>query len=119
MRHSQENKVARQEKKIRPKSSKKAAITAASQTTWLETIAFERKVNKIKLITEDKSVPVVDISELNLSIVVFEANLVDDLREWWVDTGATHYICLDKEMFSTYIPITSRKLLMGNFVIQH
>ncbi|KAL0333150.1 UNVERIFIED_CONTAM: hypothetical protein Scaly_2216500 [Sesamum calycinum] len=47
------------------------------------------------------SVPI-DLGELNLSVVVFEANFVDNTREWWIDTGATCHICSDKEMFSTY-----------------
>ncbi|KAK4399476.1 hypothetical protein Sango_1423100 [Sesamum angolense] len=59
------------------------------------------------------SVPI-DLGELNLSAVVFEANLVDNPIEWWIDTGATRHICSDKEMFSTYTPINERKLFMGN-----
>ncbi|KAL0309239.1 UNVERIFIED_CONTAM: hypothetical protein Sradi_5866200 [Sesamum radiatum] len=42
--------------------------------------------------SEVKSVPI-DLGELNLSAVVFEANLVDNPREWWIDTGATCHIC--------------------------
>ncbi|KAL0419143.1 UNVERIFIED_CONTAM: hypothetical protein Sradi_1327800 [Sesamum radiatum] len=65
-------------------------------------------------ISEVRSVPI-DLRELNLSVVVVKANLVDNLREWWIDTGATRHICSDKEMFSTYTPINGRKLLfMGN-----
>ncbi|KAL0298615.1 UNVERIFIED_CONTAM: hypothetical protein Sradi_6521300 [Sesamum radiatum] len=64
-------------------------------------------------VSEVRSVPI-DLGELNLSAVVFEANLVDNPREWWIDTGATHHICSDKEMFSTYTPINGRKLFMGN-----
>lgn len=50
---------------------------------------------------------------------MFEANLVDNLREWFVDTGATCLICLDKEMFSIYILINGRKLFMGNSTISN
>ncbi|KAI3446960.1 hypothetical protein Pfo_003625 [Paulownia fortunei] len=60
-----------------------------------------------------KIVPV-DMSDLMLSVVVFEANLVDNSREWWVDTGATRHIYSNKEMISTYFPINGRKLFMGN-----
>ncbi|KAL0284940.1 UNVERIFIED_CONTAM: hypothetical protein Scaly_2834300 [Sesamum calycinum] len=52
-------------------------------------------------VSEVSSVPI-DLGELNLSVVVFEANFVDNTREWWIDTGATCHICSDKEMFSTY-----------------
>ncbi|KAK6140967.1 hypothetical protein DH2020_025285 [Rehmannia glutinosa] len=55
-------------------------------------------------VMDDKSVPI-DMSELDLSAVVFEANMVDNPREWWIDTGATRHICADKEMFSSYTPI--------------
>ncbi|KAL0365780.1 UNVERIFIED_CONTAM: Retrovirus-related Pol polyprotein from transposon TNT 1-94 [Sesamum radiatum] len=64
-------------------------------------------------VSEVRSVPI-DLGKLNLSAVVFEANLVDNPREWWIDTGATRHICSDKEMFSTYTPINGRKLFMGN-----
>ncbi|KAK4385745.1 hypothetical protein Sango_2698500 [Sesamum angolense] len=56
----------------------------------------------------------IDLGELNLSAVVFEANLVDNPREWWIDTGATRHISSEKEMLSTYIPINGKKLFMGN-----
>ncbi|KAL0301831.1 UNVERIFIED_CONTAM: hypothetical protein Sradi_6459900 [Sesamum radiatum] len=64
-------------------------------------------------VSEVRSVPI-DLGELNLSVVVFEANLVDNLREWWIGTGATRYICFYKEIFSTYTPINGMKLFMGN-----
>ncbi|KAL0307446.1 UNVERIFIED_CONTAM: hypothetical protein Sangu_3030600 [Sesamum angustifolium] len=64
-------------------------------------------------VSEVRSVPI-DLGELNLSTMVFEANLVDNPRKWWIDTGATRHICSDKEMFSTYTPINERKLFMGN-----
>ncbi|KAL0298967.1 UNVERIFIED_CONTAM: hypothetical protein Sradi_6556500 [Sesamum radiatum] len=53
-------------------------------------------------ISEIRSVPI-DLGELNLSAVVFEVNLVDNPREWWIDTGATRHICSDKEMFSNVV----------------
>ncbi|KAL0322322.1 UNVERIFIED_CONTAM: Retrovirus-related Pol polyprotein from transposon TNT 1-94 [Sesamum calycinum] len=64
-------------------------------------------------VSEVRSVPI-DLEELNLSAMVFEVNLVDNQREWWIDTGATRHICSDKEMLSTYTPINGRKLFMGN-----
>ncbi|KAK4381548.1 hypothetical protein Sango_2956300 [Sesamum angolense] len=64
-------------------------------------------------VSEIRSVPI-DLVELNLFAVVFEANLLDNPREWWIDTGATHHICSDKEMFSTYTPINGWKLFIEN-----
>ena len=58
-----------------------------------------------------------DVSEINLSVVVSKVNLVDsNPREWWIDTGATRYICSDKVMFTSFEPITNgEKMYMGNF----
>ncbi|KZV28460.1 hypothetical protein F511_03263 [Dorcoceras hygrometricum] len=64
-------------------------------------------------VVQDRSVPI-DLSEIDLSAVVFEANLVDNPREWWVDTGATSHICSEKGMFSSYTAVSDRKLYMGN-----
>lgn len=75
----------------------------------------ERKNQRLKQanVIEERYVPV-DFSELDLSAVVFEANLVDNPRKWWVDTGSTNHIFADKEMFSSYTPVSERKLFMRN-----
>ena len=41
-------------------------------------------------------------SNISFSTVVSEVNLVGNTKEWWVDTGATRHICLDKKIFSSY-----------------
>ncbi|XP_075473366.1 uncharacterized protein LOC142504375 [Primulina tabacum] len=64
-------------------------------------------------VIEDRNVPI-DLSQLDLSSVVFETNLVDNPRKWWVDTGSTSHICAEKEMFSSYTTVSDRKLFMGN-----
>ncbi|PIN17591.1 RNA-directed DNA polymerase [Handroanthus impetiginosus] len=63
----------------------------------------------------EKFVPM-DLSELNFSIVMFMANLIDNPIEWRIDIGVTHHICSDKSMFSTYTSINGRKLFIGNKV---
>ncbi|KAL6334035.1 hypothetical protein AAG906_000090 [Vitis piasezkii] len=56
-----------------------------------------------------------DVSEMNLSAVVSECNIVGNTKEWWVDTGATRHICSNKWMFSTYKPVEqNEELFMGN-----
>ncbi|GMP27262.1 hypothetical protein CsSME_00003331 [Camellia sinensis var. sinensis] len=55
------------------------------------------------------------VADINLTAVVFEANLVGNPKEWWVDTGATRHICADKKMFTTYKVVESEEqLFMGN-----
>ena len=54
-------------------------------------------------------------SDLMLSAVVFEANLVDNPKEWYINTGATSHICSERNNFSTYVEDNGRrKLYMGN-----
>ncbi|XXG51585.1 hypothetical protein AAC387_Pa03g0117 [Persea americana] len=55
-----------------------------------------------------------DVSDINLSDVVSEVNLLSNTREWWVDTGATRHVCSNKEMFSTYHASNGEQLFMGN-----
>ena len=37
-----------------------------------------------------------------MATIVFEVNLVNNMIEWVVDTGATKHICSNKEMFLDY-----------------
>jgi hypothetical protein len=56
-----------------------------------------------------------DVSDINLSAIVSEVNLVGDTKEWWVDTGATRHVCSDKNMFSKYNSVEhGEQLFMGN-----
>ena len=35
----------------------------------------------------------------------YEVNLVgSNPKEWWIDIGATHHVCSDKKIFSTFEP---------------
>ncbi|XP_073137768.1 uncharacterized protein [Henckelia pumila] len=64
-------------------------------------------------VVQHKSVPI-DLSEIDLSAIVFDANMVDHPREWYIDTGATRHVCAGKELFSKYTSISERQLYMGN-----
>ncbi|XXG68714.1 hypothetical protein AAC387_Pa06g1736 [Persea americana] len=55
-----------------------------------------------------------DVSDINLSAVVSEVNMVGNTREWWVDMGVTRHVCSNKEMFSTYQASNGEQLFMGN-----
>ncbi|GAA0156502.1 hypothetical protein LIER_13989 [Lithospermum erythrorhizon] len=56
------------------------------------------------------------MSDINLSIMVSEVNLVgSNPREWRIDTGATRHICLAKKFFTNFKPLTTgEKMYMGN-----
>ena len=53
---------------------------------------------------------------MHLSAVVSEVNMIgSNLKEWWMDTGATHHICSDRRMFISYNEVKNgEKLYMGN-----
>ena len=57
-----------------------------------------------------------DVSDINLSTMVFEVNLVgSNPKEWWIDTGATRHVCSTKKMFTSFEPLNGEKVFMGNF----
>ena len=55
-------------------------------------------------------------TNMNLSTVISEVNLVGgNTKEWWLDTRATHHVCSENKMFSTYNPVgNGEKNFMGN-----
>ena len=57
-----------------------------------------------------------DVFDIYLTTVISEVNLVgSNPKEWWIDTSATHHVCSDKKMFSTFEPIeTGENEFMGN-----
>ncbi|XP_048131601.1 uncharacterized protein LOC125314156 [Rhodamnia argentea] len=56
-----------------------------------------------------------DVSDINLSAMVSEVNLVgSNPKEWWIDTGATRHVCSNKDLFTTFEPIIGEKVFMGN-----
>ena len=66
---------------------------------------------------QDNVTKVDDVSNMNLLAVVSKVNFIgSNTKEWWVDTGATHHVCSDKKMFSSYHSIDNgEQLFMGNF----
>ncbi|KAF3642122.1 putative growth-regulating factor 4-like [Capsicum annuum] len=57
--------------------------------------------------------------EINdLCAMLFEYNLVGNPRKWWMDFGATHHVCANKELFSTFAPAqVEEKIYMANSAI--
>ena len=55
-----------------------------------------------------------ELANMISTLVLFEANMVDNPNEWWVNTGVTRHVCGERNMFSSYVPINGRNLIMGN-----
>ena len=69
----------------------------------------KKEANVVDAITQE-------MSDISLSAVVSEVNMVDsNPKKWWLDTGATHYVCSDRTVFADLVPLeTGEKLYMGN-----
>ena len=99
---------------LRSRSSKGNSSTFRSKVTNPRIVDYKRgkkpkKANVVDGITKD-------VSDIDLKVVIFELNLVrSNPKEWWVDTGATHHVCSDKKMFSTFEQTEiGEKVYMGN-----
>ena len=57
-----------------------------------------------------------DVSDIDLTSIISRVNIVgSNPMEWWIDTGATRHVFLDKKMFSTFEPTKiGEKVYMGN-----
>ena len=54
----------------------------------------------------------------DLCAFLSESKLVGNLREWWIDFGASCHVCANKELFSSYTPApTDEKLFMANSAV--
>ena len=51
-----------------------------------------------------------DVSNLMLFVMVFEANMVDNPKEWWIDTRTTRHVRLNRNIFFSYVQINEREL---------
>ena len=56
-----------------------------------------------------------ELTNMISALVLFEANMVDSPNEWWVDTGVTRHVYGERNIFSTYVPVNGRNLIMRNF----
>ena len=51
----------------------------------------------------------VEKDEQVIVAVVSQVNMVTNVKEWVVDSGATRHICANKESFSTFTPVEDGK----------
>ncbi|KAF3641675.1 putative glucan endo-1,3-beta-glucosidase A-like [Capsicum annuum] len=54
--------------------------------------------------------------EMNyMCVMLSECNLVGNPREWWMDSGATHHVCANKELFVAFALVqVEEKIYMAN-----
>ncbi|XP_070025422.1 uncharacterized protein [Nicotiana sylvestris] len=52
-----------------------------------------------------------------LCSILLECNLVENPREWWIDSGATRHVCANKKLFNSYSPTRPNEaVFMENYV---
>ena len=56
-----------------------------------------------------------DVEDLNLVAMITEINMAEsNPKTWWIDTGATRHICINKDCFSSFEPVQGENIYMGN-----
>ena len=50
-----------------------------------------------------------NVTEEPLMPMVTEINILEGLRGWWIDSGATRHVCYDKTWFKTYTILDEKK----------
>lgn len=56
-----------------------------------------------------------EAKESNFAAVISEINTLEDVSEWWIDSGATRHVCNNRNSFTTYKPVEEGIVLyMGN-----
>ncbi|XP_042412836.1 uncharacterized protein LOC122001914 [Zingiber officinale] len=91
-------KLKQSKKNAQGRNTRAYTTIAESQDTCPRIVDARRNQPRVRrmlrIITSDDM-------KLDLTAVVFEANtVVDNSKQWWIDTGATRHIYSDKAMFS-------------------
>nr|XP_009786649.1 PREDICTED: uncharacterized protein LOC104234731 [Nicotiana sylvestris] len=80
-----------------------------------------RKAAECRAPKKDKKKSQANMIEKNDEIddlcdMLSECNLVRNPREWWIDSGATHHVCANKELLTSYTPTgPNETVFMANF----
>ncbi|XP_070668500.1 uncharacterized protein [Malus domestica] len=61
-----------------------------------------------------RTAPQANLTEDQLVAMVLEINLVDGSEGWWVDIGASRYVCYDCGLFKSYTEAENRRVLLGD-----
>ncbi|PHT60556.1 Protein AIG1 [Capsicum baccatum] len=61
---------------------------------------------------KDQAIMIKSNKECDYLCAMFsECNLVGNPREWWMDSGATRYVCSNKELFSSFAPAQVEEMI--------
>jgi hypothetical protein len=50
----------------------------------------------------------------NLAAVISEINVMEDDGAWWIDSGATRHVCINRSMFKNFQPAEGNVMYKGN-----
>ncbi|XP_031378450.1 uncharacterized protein LOC116193838 [Punica granatum] len=91
-------------------SGKDLIIPAAAKVNVME-LPKRKKDHEANVVNEMAR----DVADINLSAVVSEVNLIwSNLKEWWLDIGATRHVCSSRNLFTVLESVTGERIYMGN-----
>ncbi len=58
------------------------------------------------------------VKDLNMVAMVTELNVIEsNLKDWWIDTGASRHVCVNKNHFTTFELVHGEKIYMANAAV--
>ena len=64
---------------------------------------------------ESQSYEIQKIAHKSYIAMITEINIIGGSDGWWVDTGASRYVCYDRAMIKTYTNGENKKVLLGDY----
>ena len=103
-------------RKDKSKNIIKGAMCVINKAKGLKIATLKYMIRKKqKYVIEEEKLES-NVSNSILSTMVFESNMEDKPKEWWMDRATTHCVYSNRKMFSPCVQRNGKLLYMGNLV---